>query len=55
MDTSMSPLWIIIIIVLVLAVIIGNIMLLKYSAKLKFPTPSNKTDNNKKYDDEDDW
>ncbi|BFT30692.1 hypothetical protein D210916BOD24_18680 [Alteromonas sp. D210916BOD_24] len=32
--------WVIVIIVLVLGVVIGNITLLKYSAKFKFPTPS---------------
>ena len=31
--------WVIVIIVLVLGVVIGNITLLKYSAKFKFPTP----------------
>lgn len=30
--------WVIVIIVLVLGVVIGNITLLKYSAKFKFPT-----------------
>ena len=33
MDTS----WVVVIIVLVLGVVIGNITLLKYSAKFKFP------------------
>ena len=41
----MSTTWVIIIIVLVLGVVIGNITLLKYSARFKFPTPS------KPYDD----
>ena len=41
----MSISWVIIIIVLVLGVVIGNITLLKYSARFKFPTPS------KPYDD----
>ena len=36
----MSTTWVVIIIVLVLGVVIGNITLLKYSAKFKFPTPS---------------
>ena len=44
----MSSTWVIIIIVLVLGVVIGNITLLKYSARFKFPTPS------KPYDDSDD-
>ncbi|MEC7451568.1 MAG: DUF2897 family protein, partial [Pseudomonadota bacterium] len=44
----MSTTWVIIIIVLVLGVVIGNITLLKYSARFKFPTPS------KPYDDSDD-
>ena len=43
----MSTTWVIIIIVLVLGVVIGNITLLKYSARFKFPTPS------KPYDDGD--
>ncbi|WP_232368945.1 DUF2897 family protein [Alteromonas sp. BL110] len=43
----MSTTWVIIVIVLVLGVVIGNITLLKYSAKFKFPTPS------KPFDDED--
>ena len=33
MDTT----WVVVIIVLVLGVVIGNITLLKYSAKFKFP------------------
>ena len=37
----MSTTWVIIIIVLVLGVVIGNITLLKYSARFKFPTPLN--------------
>ena len=44
----MSTTWVIIVIVLVLGVVIGNITLLKYSAKFKFPTPS------KPFDDEGD-
>ncbi|MFD3283038.1 DUF2897 family protein [Alteromonas macleodii] len=44
----MSTTWVIIIIVLVLGVVIGNITLLKYSARFKFPTSS------KPYDDSDD-
>ncbi len=36
----MSTTWVVIIIVLVLGVVIGNITLLKYSAKFKFPTPA---------------
>jgi len=44
----MSISWVIIIIVLVLGVVIGNITLLKYSARFKFPTAS------KPYDDSDD-
>lgn len=48
MDTT----WIILIIVLVLGVIVGNITLLKYSAKFKFPTPSKPFDSNKKQDDD---
>ena len=42
----MSTTWVIIIIVLVLGVVIGNITLLKYSAKFKFPTPSKPFDDN---------
>ena len=41
----MSTTRVIIIIVLVFGVVIGNITLLKYSARFKFPTPS------KPYDD----
>ncbi len=51
----MSTTWIIIVIVLVLGVVIGNITLLKYSAKFKFPTPSKPFDGDKdgaEYDDE---
>jgi len=44
----MSTTWVIVIIVLVLGVVVGNITLLKYSAKFKFPTPS------KPYDDDQD-
>lgn len=63
--------WIVVIIVLVLGVIIGNITLLKYSAKFKFPTPSkpfddenNKTQSDKNgntpkkhngFEDEEEW
>lgn len=56
MDTT----WVVVIIILVLGVVIGNITLLKYSAKFKFPqelkdqTQKNKTKNG--FDDEeDDW
>lgn len=51
----MSTTWVIIVIVLVLGVVIGNITLLKYSAKFKFPTPSKPYDDDKggdEYDDE---
>jgi hypothetical protein len=51
----MSTTWVIILIVLVLGVVIGNITLLKYSAKFKFPTPSKPYDDDKggdEYDDE---
>ena len=51
----MSTTWVIIVIVLVLGVVIGNITLLKYSAKFKFPTPSKPFDDDKggdEYDDE---
>ena len=53
----MSTLWIVVIIAVVLAMVIGNIMLLKYSAKFKFPANLNKKDNKNTnhYDDEDDW
>tara|TARA_Y100000296_G_scaffold5250_2_gene6544 strand:- start:340 stop:522 length:183 start_codon:yes stop_codon:yes gene_type:complete len=44
----MSTTWVIIIIVLVLGVVIGNITLLKYSAKFKFPTPSKPYDSDEK-------
>lgn len=63
--------WLLVIIVLVLGVVVGNITLLKYSAKFKFPTPSkpfdsdneeadssaHRSQNKKKngFDDEDDW
>lgn len=49
----MSTTWVIIVIVLVLGVVIGNITLLKYSAKFKFPTPSKPFDDEgDEYDDE---
>jgi hypothetical protein len=67
----MDTLWIIVIVVLVLGIIVGNITLLKYSAKFKFPTPSKPFDDKKNgkeavgksdnsntsngFDDEDDW
>ena len=38
----MDTMWVVIIIVLVLGVVIGNITLLKYSAKFKFPVPEKK-------------
>ncbi|WP_334059260.1 DUF2897 family protein [Alteromonas sp. S005] len=53
----MSTTWVIIVIVLVLGVVIGNITLLKYSAKFKFPTPSKPYDDDKdgnEYGDEND-
>lgn len=40
--------WVLVIIVLVLGVVIGNITLLKYSAKFKFPTPSKPFDEGEK-------
>ncbi|CAD5281069.1 conserved hypothetical protein [Alteromonas sp. 38] len=55
----MDTLWVVIIIVIVLGVVIGNITLLKYSAKFKFPTPLKKNDDKQKKngfeDEEDDW
>ena len=46
--------WVIVaIFLLVLGMILGNIFLLKQSAKHKFPTV--KKDNNANFDDEDDW
>ena len=46
--------WVIVaIFVLVLGLILGNILLLKQSAKYKFPTV--KKDNNDAFDDKDDW
>jgi len=61
MDTT----WVVIIIVLVLGVVIGNITLLKYSAKFKFPVPDKKaqgeddksatTQKKSNWDDEDDY
>jgi hypothetical protein len=46
--------WIVVaIIVIVLGFILGNIFLLQQSAKAKLPKPSK--DNNKNFDDEDDW
>ncbi|WP_338517083.1 DUF2897 family protein [Alteromonas gracilis] len=60
--------WLIVVIVLVLGVVVGNITLLKYSAKFKFPTPTKPSDHpdgtsnadkqmKKKngFDDEEDW
>jgi hypothetical protein len=44
----MDVTWTVVIIVLVLGVIVGNITLLKYSAKFKFPTPSKSADDNGK-------
>jgi len=43
----MDVTWTVVIILLVLGVIVGNITLLKYSAKFKFPTPSKSTDDNR--------
>ena len=40
----MDVTWTVVIILLVLGVIVGNITLLKYSAKFKFPTPSKSAD-----------
>jgi hypothetical protein len=67
----MDTIWVIVIVVLVLGVVVGNITLLKYSAKFKFPTPSKPTDDEKTskgpadkseskktsngFDDDDDW
>ncbi len=67
----MDLMWVLLIIVLVLGVVVGNITLLKYSAKFKFPTPTKpynapknnadpqgKSDNKTSsngFDDEDDW
>jgi hypothetical protein len=47
----MSTWAIVAIFVFVLGIILGNIMLLKHSAKHKFPTVNR--DNNKNFDDED--
>lgn len=63
--------WLLVIIILVLGVVVGNITLLKYSAKFKFPTPSKPSDSdvnasssaqadnqskkNNGFDDEEDW
>ncbi|MEC8373636.1 MAG: DUF2897 family protein [Pseudomonadota bacterium] len=44
----MDVTWTVVIILLVLGVIVGNITLLKYSAKFKFPTPSKSADDNGK-------
>jgi uncharacterized membrane-anchored protein YhcB (DUF1043 family) len=44
----MDVTWTVVIILLVLGVIVGNITLLKYSAKFKFPTPSKSVDDNGK-------
>ena len=43
----MDTIWVIVIVVLVLGVVVGNITLLKYSAKFKFPTPSKPVDESK--------
>ncbi|WP_420935687.1 DUF2897 family protein [Alteromonas sp. A081] len=43
----MDTIWVIVIVVLVLGVVVGNITLLKYSAKFKFPTPSKPFDDDK--------
>jgi hypothetical protein len=43
----MDTIWVIVIVVLVLGVVVGNITLLKYSAKFKFPTPPKPVDDNK--------
>ena len=55
----MSTLWVVFIIVIVLGVVVGNITLLKYSAKFKFPTPlkknGDKQQKNGFEDEEDDW
>mgnify|MGYP001070948993 CR=1 FL=1 len=61
----MDTMWVVIIIVLVLGVVIGNITLLKYSAKFKFPVPDKKTKSEEEknetppkknnWDDEDDY
>lgn len=53
----MSTLWIVITVVLVFGVVVGNVLLLKYSAKSKFPVPpkkSNEQQNNNGFKDEDD-
>jgi uncharacterized membrane-anchored protein YhcB (DUF1043 family) len=59
METGMNTFWVVIIIVIVLGVVVGNITLLKYSAKFKFPTPLKKNDDKQKKngfeDEEDDW
>lgn len=55
--------WVIVIIVLVLGVIVGNITLLKYSAKFKFPAHLKKDKKGEEKqskgngfdDEEDDW
>jgi hypothetical protein len=44
----MDVTWTVVIILLVLGVIVGNITLLKYSAKFKFPTPSKSADDDGK-------
>jgi flagellar basal body-associated protein FliL len=61
----MDTMWVVIIIVLVLGVVIGNITLLKYSAKFKFPVPDKKAKSEEEknetppkknnWDDEDDY
>jgi len=60
--------WLIVVIVLVLGVVVGNITLLKYSAKFKFPTPPKPSDQHDEtsnadkqmkkkngFDDEEEW
>ncbi|MEW9798236.1 DUF2897 family protein [Alteromonas sp. CYL-A6] len=51
--------WIIAIVLLVLGIVVGNLLLLKHSARLKINTRrkdgSTVKDNNVNFDDEDDW
>jgi len=42
--------WVVLIIVLALGMILGNILLVKYTANMKMPKP--KHDNNKNWDDD---
>lgn len=44
--------WAWVIVIVSFGIIVGNLLLLKDSAKMKFPKPSK--DNNKNWDDEDD-